>query len=197
MRFPAVFAALVALAATAALAAPVRVSVSSVHARADFVGSSLAHRNDIETLNELEKRAGGKAKAKVSGPAQSGDLDEQAAAKKAARKEQLAEASRTYRKKNQAKNADVQRNYRKKNPQKIAGLQKDWRTNNREAYDKSQRTWRGKPENKEKKLEAQRRRRGGGARWPKDDAKPSAPDAAPAPSSVPPPPPPPPAPAPS
>ncbi|TCD68355.1 hypothetical protein EIP91_010993 [Steccherinum ochraceum] len=60
MRSAVAFTALVGVAATAALAAPLRVIVPNVHTRDDF--SSLTVRDVIETIpysNELEKRGGG------------------------------------------------------------------------------------------------------------------------------------------
>ncbi|TCD65150.1 hypothetical protein EIP91_003043 [Steccherinum ochraceum] len=89
------------------------------------------------------------------------------------------------RKTRQAKNS---RTYRANNPEQSAENQRKYRTNNPNSYKKSQRKYGAKPESKQKKLEAQRKRRGGGARWPKDDAKAPAPVAAP---GTPPPPPPP------
>ncbi|TCD68531.1 hypothetical protein EIP91_010587 [Steccherinum ochraceum] len=58
MRFAVAFAALVAVASTAALAAPLRdVPRSNLGVREDF--SSLTVRDIVETLNELQKRVDG------------------------------------------------------------------------------------------------------------------------------------------
>ncbi|TCD68526.1 hypothetical protein EIP91_010582 [Steccherinum ochraceum] len=149
MRVIAALAAFIVVAFTAALAAPLRLPVPSVYTRGDF--SDLTVRDTIKTLNGLEKRAGGETSEAASASWKSGDPDEQA---KAAAK--------------RARQAANVRNYRKNNPEQSAQTQRKWRINNPEQYDESQRKWLDKPGSKEKKLEAQRKRRAKKAGTPQE-----------------------------
>ncbi|TCD70783.1 hypothetical protein EIP91_001814 [Steccherinum ochraceum] len=74
MRLIATFAAFVTVAATATLAAPIRVPVPSTNARDEFssLTDTLRVRDAIETLNNIDKRAGGEE----GGPAQAGPAEQ-------------------------------------------------------------------------------------------------------------------------
>ncbi|TCD68352.1 hypothetical protein EIP91_010990 [Steccherinum ochraceum] len=141
MRFTSAFTAFVVAASATALAAPLHLPVSSVHARDDF--SSLTVRDATEILNEMEKRGAEEDEAKAlrekKRKAEAWQRYKQAQAlkpppteeEKEAKRKKKAVATSKYRAsdKGKKKEGNYKTKYREDNPDKIrAQAVKDMRT---------------------------------------------------------------------